>query len=335
MASLKREVKLLKTMVLLLGVVIAALAVYIAYPSIRLAINGQPFGKRLTGIDTPISSQQLSVINNAPNSDFEVAWEKVQSLSIPNETGSNGIYTAPLFEINAAHPAQVSPLIINNKPTVVYIGATSCIYCGESRWSMALALSRFGTFSALYTGYSSIGDSDVPTLYWKSNNYTTKSGETFGNDYSSGYINFISAEYDSPITGGFEFVNSASPISYFVANAPNASYSQALSFMNKSGLFAGTPFTLWGTSVNRGAVGVVFGNGTSAGSTAATNILPLTYMSHSQIFNQLQQFNNTFAYEQYASADVYVAQVCSSINNSASVCSLPAIATLERDMGLA
>jgi hypothetical protein len=275
------------------------------------------------------------VINNAPNSNFETAWERVANLSIPNETGSNGTYTAPLFELSASHPVQVSPVIIAGKPSVIYIGAISCIYCAENRWAMALALSRFGSFNKLYIGYSALGDSDVPTLYWNADNYTTKSGATFGNGYSSSYINFISAEYDSPITGGFKFVNSQNPISYFVANAPNASYAQAMSFMNSTKLFRGTPFTLWGTSVNQGATGVVFGNATSSGSSGATNILPLTYMSHSQIFSQLQQFNSTFAYEQYAVADVYVAQACSSINNAASVCSLPAITTLEKEMGLA
>lgn len=336
MASLKKEIKLLKGVVLLLAVVIAALAVYIIYPYAQLAVNGQPFGKRLTGIDTPLSSQQLSVINNAPNSNFETAWEKVANLSIPNESSNSGAYTAPLFELSTSHPAQASPPLIAGKPSVIYIGAISCIYCAESRWAMALALSRFVSFNKLYIGYSAIGDGDVPTLYWNADNYTTKGAATFGNGYSSSYINFLSAEYDSPVSGGFEFVNSQKPISYFVANSPNASYAQAMGFMNSTNLFQGTPFTLWGTSVNRGAAGVIFSNATSSSSSGgATNILPLTYMSHSQIFSQLQQFNSTFAYEQYAVADVYVAEVCSSISNTASVCSLPAIATLEKDMGLA
>lgn len=335
MASLKEKVKVLKAAVLLLTVVIAVLAAYIMYPYAQLAVNGQPFGKRLTGIDAPLNAQQLSVINNAPNSNFETAWEKVASLSISNESKSNGTYTAPLFELSASHPVQVNTPLMAGKPSVIYIGAISCIYCAESRWAMALALSRFGSFSKLYIGYSSIGDGDVPTLYWNADNYTTKGSATFGNGYSSSYINFLSAEYDSPISGGFEFVNSQNPISYFVALAPNASYAQAMRIMNSTNLFQGTPFTLWGTSINRGAAGVVFGNATGSSSPGATNILPLTYMSHSQIFSQLQQFNSTFAYEQYAVADVYVAEVCSSLNNAASVCSLPAITTLENDMGLA
>ncbi|HIH50530.1 MAG: DUF929 family protein [Candidatus Micrarchaeaceae archaeon] len=336
MASLKKEIKLLKTVIALLVIIIAALAVYVMYPYINLAVVGQPFGKRLTGIDTPLSSGQLSVINNAPNSNFETAWEKVTSLSIPGEQyAGNYIYTAPYFDISPLSAVRVTPPLIGGRPSVIYIGAISCVYCGESRWAMALALSRFGSFNRLYIGYSALGDSDVPTLYWNADNYTTNSGVTFGNGYSSSYINFISAEYDSPITGGFEFVNSQDPISYFVARAPNQSYEQAMSFMNGTSMFEGTPFTLWGRSLSRGAAGVIFGNATSSETTGTTNILPLTYMSQSQILNQLQQFNSSFSYEEYAAADVYVAQVCASINNAASVCSLPAITTLEKAMGLA
>jgi hypothetical protein len=215
---------------------------------------------------------------------------------------------------------------------VIYIGAISCIYCGENRWAMALALSRFGYFGNLYTGYSSLGDGDVPTLYWAPQNYTTNSMITYGNSYHSNYINFFSAEYDSPITAGFEFPAIRDPIRYFVANATNSSYKTAMQFMDSTHLFQGTPYTFWGNSFNLGASGVVFGNGTSQ--TAISNSPPLTYMSHQQIYDQLSRFNSTFAYEEYAVADVYIAQVCPSINNAAQVCSLPAIKSMESRMGL-
>ena len=70
-------------------------------------------------------------------------------------------------------------------------------------------------------------------------------------------------------------------------------------------------------------------------SIAQGSAIPLTYMTHQQIFNQLKGFNTTFAYEEYAVADVYVAQLCPSVSNSAPVCSLPAIQAYERKMGLA
>jgi len=57
-------------------------------------------------------------------------------------------------------------------------------------------------------------------------------------------------------------------------------------------------------------------------------------MSHTRVLEQLQQFNDGFAWAEYAAADVYVAYVCPSINNSAPICSLPAIQTLEARLGI-
>lgn len=328
----KSIIKRLEIMIALLVIVIVALAIYIAYPMIKLATQGQPFGNRLTGINTPLSNHELSTINDAPNSNFEIAGEKLLNLSIPGVQVQNNTYTGPLFEVGLNHPPQAQSLVVNGKPSVIYVGAISCIYCGENRWAMALALSRFGSFNNLYIGYSSIGDGDIPTLYWVPQNYTTSGEARFGNEYTSNYINFFSAEYDSPISSGFQFPAVQNPISYFVANATNSSYLQAMEYMNGTHLFQGTPFTVWGTSLNLGADGVVFGNATSQ--TAISNHPPLTYMTHQQIFNQLNSFNSTFAYEEYAVADVYVAEVCHSINDTAEVCSLPAIKAIESRMGL-
>jgi hypothetical protein len=106
-----------------------------------------------------------------------------------------------------------------------------------------------------------------------------------------------------------------------------------MEFMNSTNAFGGTPFTFWGTVVNRGAMGEVFGTPQNASVTQSQEI-PLTYMTHSQILNQLKAFNTSFAQEEYAAADLYVAELCPSINNTAPVCSLPAIQTYEQKMGL-
>jgi hypothetical protein len=274
------------------------------------------------------------VINTAPNSNYEIAGEALLNMSLPGEgLAYNTIYyIGNNFYLNLAHPVTYGPFISSGKPSVIYIGAISCVYCGENRWAMTLALSRFGNFSALYNGYSAIHDADVPTLYWSPQNLsTTSNSATFGNSYKSNYINFFSAEYDSNITSGFQFPALQYPISYFAARAPNTSYLSAMEFMNSTNRFRGTPFTFWGTSLNLGAEGVVFGTPPNQTST----YLGITYMTHAQILNQLKSFNTTFAYEEYAVADAYIAEICPSINNSAAVCSLPAIQTFEKEMGLA
>ena len=57
-------------------------------------------------------------------------------------------------------------------------------------------------------------------------------------------------------------------------------------------------------------------------------------MTHAQVLSQLSSFNDQFAWSEYAAADVYIAQVCPSINNTAPVCSLPAIKSIGSVMGL-
>ncbi len=326
-------VRTLKIMNIVLILMVAGLVAYVMYPSVKGALVGQPPGNRLTGINSPLSQSQLAVINGAPDSYFERAGEMMLNLSLPGEGLTNGIYYATNFQVSLNPPSQFPQFAYNGKPSVIYLGAISCLWCGENRWAMAMALSRFGTFGNLYTGYSAIKDADLPTLFWKPQDLHTSGSANFGNQYSSSYINFFSAEYDSNISAGFEFPTSSDPVGYFVANAPNASYEQAMSFMNATQAFAGTPFTFWGTVINRGASGVVLGLPQNS-SMAQGGGIPLTYMTHSQIFGQLGSFNTTFAQEEYAAADVYVAELCPSVGNSAPVCSLPAIQAYERKMGL-
>ncbi|MGC8478550.1 MAG: DUF929 family protein [Candidatus Micrarchaeia archaeon] len=278
--------------------------------------SNSSFGSTLKGIDTPFNSTELSIINNAPDSYFEKAGEMLLNSTlndqvvfsrVPNNTKFNAFY-------------------VNGKPSVIYIGAISCIFCGENKWAMALALSRFGSFSKLYKGYSSFGDGDIPTIYWIADNYTTPAGVGYGNYYSSNYINFISSDYESPIKQGFQI----QPLSYFISKSPNATYTKAISFMNSTNLFQGTPFTFWGNIIVGGADAVVFGN-----STPSSTTLPLTYMTHSQVLSQLKNFNDQFSWGEYAGADIYISYVCPTINNSAPVCSLPAIKAIEKVEGLA
>ncbi|MEM3781356.1 MAG: DUF929 family protein [Candidatus Micrarchaeaceae archaeon] len=276
----------------------------------------QPFGSRLTNINSPLNASELAVINNAPNSYFEIAGEMLLNGSIKNEVGASH-NKVPMF-------------IVNGKPSVIYLGSITCIFCGENRWAMALALSRFGNFSALYKGYSSFGDGDLPTLYWAPASYNSSGKDDLGNFYSSKYINFISIDDENPITAGFA-LNPIQVIQSNVNATGNTAYIDALSYIindlgkNASTAFSGTPYTIWGEYQVGGADAIDFGNSTPSSSSN----LPLASMTHAQVLAQFANFNDQFAYTEYAAADLYVAMVCSSINNAAPVCSLPAIGKLE------
>ncbi len=279
-------------------------------------ITNNTFGNRLANIDQPLNTTQLGIINNAPNSYFETAGEMYLNGSIKNPVA----YLIGSFKV---YPT--NGVVINGKPSVIYLGSITCVFCGENRWAMALALSRFGSFNALYKGYSALQDSDVPTLYWNANEYTTP-GLDITNHYNSPYINFITLEDEYPITGGFA-LQPMSTIGQEVNNSKNQSAIAAFNLINKLNNFTGTPYTIWGNYQLNGADGIDFGN-----STAIIGSYPeITYMTHAQILNSLAKPNDQFSWSEYAAADVYIAEMCLTMNNSTSIsaCSLPAISKIE------
>jgi thiol-disulfide isomerase/thioredoxin len=77
-----------------------------------------------------------------------------------------------------------SPLVFNGKPEVLYMGAEYCPYCAAERWSMIVALDKFGTFTGLE--YSASTPTDIfpntPTFTFRNASYT------------SNYISFVSVE---------------------------------------------------------------------------------------------------------------------------------------------
>lgn len=267
----------------------------------------------LANVNVPLNSTELAIINNAPNSYFEYAGELYLNHSLVDQVGTQA--------------NSVPALIINNKTSVIYLGSTTCIFCGENRWAMALALSRFGSFSSLYKGYSSYQDGNVRTLYWNPANLNTSTVD-LGASYSSKYVNFIAIEDTGPITGGFTLQPLAT-IQQEINSQSNSSYAKAMNLIISLNNFQGTPYTIWGRFNVGGADAVDFGNTTPS---SASN-LPIAQMTHAQILNQFASGTSQFALADYAAADIYIAMTCTSINNTASVCALPAIQKIQKANG--
>lgn len=81
-----------------------------------------------------------------------------------------------------------TPLTLNGKPVVVYIGADYCPYCAAERWPLVAALSRFGTFTNLGSTHSATADvyPDTATFSFHGSTYTSKyltfsAAELYGN----------------------------------------------------------------------------------------------------------------------------------------------------------
>ena len=68
-----------------------------------------------------------------------------------------------------------TPLTSAGKPEMLYIGAEFCPYCAAMRWSMAVAMSRFGTFGPFTGIHSSSTDvyPNTPTLTFVNQKYTS------------------------------------------------------------------------------------------------------------------------------------------------------------------
>jgi Domain of unknown function (DUF929) len=103
---------------------------------------------------------------------------------------SNAVSTVPASALNTVGPGVVpqvvrqpltagsgSLLTSNGKPEMLYIGAEYCPYCAAMRWSMAVALSRFGTLSTPWHGIHSSSSDVFPntaTLTFYKSGYTSK-----------------------------------------------------------------------------------------------------------------------------------------------------------------
>jgi hypothetical protein len=154
------------------GSVILVIAIVVAFVVIKLSSNNSPSTSSggVTGTVLPASVQKN--ITGVPASTLD----KIGIGSILSYNPS------PLEKVSN------TPLKSNGKPEMLFIGAEFCPFCGAERWAIAVALSRFGTFTTPLRGFhSSPTDSDpnTPTLTF----YQAK--------YSSPYLTFTPVENET------------------------------------------------------------------------------------------------------------------------------------------
>lgn len=89
---------------------------------------------------------------------------------------SVGPGAVPSFDKTPMKTVSGSPLAKGGKPEVLFVGAEWCPFCAAERWSIAVALSRFGTFSSVRGIHSSATDKDpnTPTLTFYKSSYHSK-----------------------------------------------------------------------------------------------------------------------------------------------------------------
>jgi len=103
------------------------------------------------------------------------------SPTVSTTIGAGGV-TDPLEPISGSPAVLTGP---GGKPELFYYGAEFCPYCAAERWSVVIALSRFGTFSNLHITTSDSNPDDIPN---------THTFTFYGSSYSSPYLDFASVE---------------------------------------------------------------------------------------------------------------------------------------------
>lgn len=186
----------------------------------------------------------------------------------------------------AKAPAAISgsALTGNGRPLILYVGGEYCPYCAVTRWSLVVALSRFGSFTGLEYMLSTASDvnANTPTF-------------TFANaSYVSSYVTFVAVEHWDRAENTYQ---------------PLTSNESALYSQYDSG--GGIPFIDFANSY--AVTGVAGGLST----------LDLSGMNWTQVFSQLSVSSSQTAQAIIGEANYMISTICTIDGNQpSSVCSL-------------
>ncbi len=150
------------------GSVVAVLAIVLAFVLIKVTGNSNSSSGGSGGVDgTVLPASVVKNITGVPASTLDaVGIGSVPSFMATEEDGA-----PPINKISG------SALTSGGKPEMLYIGAEFCPFCGAERWGMAIALSRFGTFTTPLRGFHSSStdtDPNTPTLTFYKSSYSSK-----------------------------------------------------------------------------------------------------------------------------------------------------------------
>jgi thiol-disulfide isomerase/thioredoxin len=140
------------------GSVVAVIAIVVAFVLVKtLSTSSSSAAEGPSG--TAVASNVVANVTGVPASALDAV-------------GTGTTYKGAIQVINGG-----TPLTSGGKPQVVYVGAEYCPYCAAERWAMAIALSRFGTFSNLHFIHSAPSPEvypNTPTLTFYKSAYTSK-----------------------------------------------------------------------------------------------------------------------------------------------------------------
>jgi hypothetical protein len=265
------------------GSIIAVIAVVVAF--IVIKANTKPSsGSSSNGPTGAALSSVVSKVTSVPASTLDKVGD-----------GSGQVNAKPKAVTNG------TPLTANGKPEMLYMGAEYCPFCAAERWSMIVALSRFGTFSGLSTVHSaSVNGAGTSEPYPNTPTFTFH-----GSTYTSKYLTFTPVETETNVpdktTGG-----------YTILEKPTSAQQALLAKYDVP------PYVPAGSN---GAIPFIYFGGKAIIAGASYNPQVLAGLSWDKIASELSNPNSTVAKAINGTANYITAAICKMTGNQpASAC---------------
>ena len=269
------------------GSILVVIAVVVAF--IVVKANNKPATSSSNG---PTGSALAGVVSKVTN---------VPANTLDKIGDGGGSFTGKIPPVNGG-----TPLTSGGKPEMLYMGAEYCPYCAAERWSMIVALSRFGTFSGLSTVHSSTTDtpSNLPTFTFHGSSYTSK------------HLTFTPVEMQTNVLD-------QSTGNYPVLEKPTAAQ-QAL--LNK---YDAPPYV---SSADAGAIPFIYFGGKYLSVGATYDPTVLNGKSWDQIASALSDPNSSIAKAIGGSANHITAAICTMTGNQPASACTATVQSLENSL---
>ena len=255
------------------GSVLAVIVIVVAFIVVRSLNKPSASATANANARTPLPASVSSAVSSVPASALNTvgAGSVPQYIQQPVTAGSGPLLTS------------------NGKPEMLYIGAEYCPYCAAMRWSMAVALSRFGTLSTPWHGIHSSSSDVFPR---------TATLTFYKSGYNSHYLTFTPVENATVTKGPLQNPTAAQ-------NAIWAKYEPDPSTRGYPFIDIGNKFLIEGHLYDPGV---------------------LKGLTWSQIATAMQNPSSPVAQGVLGTANYLTAAICKTTNNQpASVCTSPAV----------
>ncbi|MCL4383449.1 DUF929 domain-containing protein [Candidatus Marsarchaeota archaeon] len=221
-----------------------------------------------------------------------------------NETMASqlGFGNTSAFPINEK---SIPKLVINgsNKPNIIYIGSEACPFCGITRWSLIIALMRFGNFTNLH--YMTSNSTDV---------YPNTPTFTFYNStYSSKLVNFVSVEEQ---TNTYKSLQTPTKQEITIYEKLDLNNSLVPSYAR-----GGVPF------IDFGNLSVLVG--------AMDNPELVHNQNWSVILSELRNPRSVQGQAIIGVANIFTAEICAISNNTPGICNETYVKTIQKNLNIA